>query len=604
MIEPKRSLLKDLPRKTGIYLMKNASGKPVYIGKAKNIKARATSYFNMSGSGRPHIDLLINELETIDFIVTKDEREALILENSLIKTYKPKFNLKLKDDKNYSFLTLTVKDRFPKLITTRRVKENGDMYYGPFAYGGALKQTKRLIHSLFGIRDCSDGKFRRYRQRPCLNHDLDLCLGPCANKVDRETYLDSVERAKTFLNGDKKALIKTLKKNMERASRDERFEQAIDLRDKIRLLEKDLEVTKVLSSSLNDRDIIGLHQSSGIYAVVVMSFRFGAMAGSQEYMFYNLYHDKKEVMQQFLSRFYQGGRYIPKEILINVRIDGTGAYRDWLCEKAGKKVSVTVPKHGAKHKLIELAEKNAEENIRRKTEARTNNLAILESLKNSLSLKRTPRTIECYDVSNMQVKNVVASLVRFLDGEPDKSRYRKYKIKTVTGQDDYASMSEVLSRRFKRIGQDGWELPDMIMIDGGKGQLGSAAKAIKELGYLDKVDLISIAKGKKQGEMDKIYVHGKKEPCLMNHNKDGLYLLMRIRDEAHRSAITYHKQSRAKTFTSSGLDNVTGIGKKRRTLLLNRFGDLNKIRSATLEDIASLPGMNAKIASDIKKIFH
>lgn len=604
MIETKRSLLKNLPRKTGIYLMKNASGRPLYIGKAKDIRSRTTSYFNARGDGRPYLDHLIKELESIDFIVTKDEREALILENSLIKTYKPKFNFRLKDDKSYSFLTLTTKDKFPKLVTTRRVKEDGNLYYGPFAYGGALKQTKRLINLLFGIRDCSDVKFARHQQRPCLSYDLNLCLGPCAGKVSEDTYLDSVNRAKTLLNGDKKTLIRILKKDMDKAAREERFEQAIGLRDKIKLLAKDLEVAKVLSSSLDDRDVIALHKSSDVCAVVALFFRFGAIAGSQEYLFNDLYQDEKEVMQQFISRFYEGGRYIPKEVLINVRIDGAETYREWLCEKAGKKVSVIVPRHGAKRRLISLAEKNAEESIRRRSEARTNNLAILETLKSSLRLKNVPKSIECFDVSNIQSDSVVASLVRFSDGEPDKSRYRKYRIKTVSGQDDYASMSEVLSRRFKRTSQDGWDKPDLIMIDGGKGQLSSAAKAIKAQGHLEGIDLISIAKGRKRGEIDKIYVHGGKAPFLLSGDKGALYLLMRIRDEAHRFAITYHRQRRAKTFTASGLDNVAGIGKKRRTLLLNHFGSLNKIRSATFEDISSLPGMNAKVASEIKKLFH
>ena len=603
MVELKRSLFKDIPKKTGIYLMKNASGRPIYIGKAKDLRSRVNSYFNAGGDNRPQINYLIKELEAVDFIVTKDEREALILENSLIKTHKPKFNIRLRDDKSYSFLSLTVKDKFPRLIRTRRVKEDGNLYYGPFASTGGIKQTRNLIHKLFQIRDCSDEKFKRYWQRPCLNYNLNLCLGPCAKKVDQSTYLNAVDQAKALLNGDRKKLIKILKKDMYKAAQDEKFDEATYFRNQIRVLKKDIEVNKVLSSNLDDRDIIGVYKNFNSYEIVIMFFRFGSIVDSTEYSISNFYHGEKEVVQQFVSRFYQNGRYIPTEILVNVAIDSTSAYEGWLSEKKGKKVSIIIPKRGAKRKLLRLAEKNAEESLKRKCAAEMYNLTILKNLKKSLSLKNVPQTVECFDISNIQGKNAVASLVRFLDGKPDKSKYRRYKVKTVTGPDDYASIFEVLSRRFKRIEQDGWVQPNLIMIDGGKGQLNSASKAINELGYLDKIDLISIAKGRKEGNIDKIYVYGEKKPHLLSDNEEGLYLLMRIRDEAHRFAIKYHKKVRAKTFAASGLDNVPGIGRKRRVIILNHFGSLNKVKSATSEEIASLPGMNMKIAVEIKKFF-
>ena len=603
MVESKRTLLKDIPKKTGIYLMKNVSGRPIYIGKAKDLRSRVGSYFNVGGDGRPQIHYLVKEVETIDYIVTKDEREALMLENSLIKTHKPKYNIRLKDDKSYSFLALTVKEKFPKLIRTRRIKENGTLYYGPFASAGALKQTKKLIHKLFQVRDCSNEKFKRYWQRPCLNYNLHLCLGPCAKKVDQDSYLDAVEQAKSFLNGDKKDLIKILKKDMHRAAENEDFDEAMYFRDQIKMLEKDLEVQKVLSSNLDDRDIIGVYRSSDSYEIVVMFSRFGSIVDSAEYSINNFHQDEKEIMQQFLSRFYQDGRYIPTEILIRMEIENRNTYEEWLSGKKGKKVSITVPGRGAKRKLLEFSEKNAEESFKRKNSERLDNLTLLDNLKKSLSLKNTPRTIECFDISNIQGKNAVASLVRFLDAKPDKSRYRRYKVKTVTGPDDYASMFEILSRRFKRIEQDGWEKPDLIMIDGGKGQLNTASKAINDLGYPGKIDLISIAKGRKEGETDKIYVYGEKKARLLNKNKEGLYLLMRVRDEAHRFAIEYHKKIRSKTFVASGLDNVPGVGRKRRTVLLNHFGSLNKIKSAKTDEIAALPGMNKKIAEEIKQFF-
>ena len=581
--------------------MKNESGKPIYIGKAKDLKSRVSSYFNLGGDNRPQIHYLVKELKSIDYIVTADEREALILENSLIKTHKPKYNIRLKDDKSYSFLALTMNEKFPKLIRARRIKENGTLYYGPFASAGALKQTRKLVHKLFQIRDCSEEKFKRYWQRPCLNYNIHLCLGPCAKKVDEQTYMEAVNQAKTFLNGDKKDLIKILKKDMLRAAEMEDFDEAAYFRDQIKMLEKDLEVQKVLSSNLDDRDIIGLHASDDGYEIVVMFSRFGSIVDSAEYSITKYHEDKKDVLQQFISRFYQDGRYIPTEILVKTNIENKEIYEQWLSERKGKKVSITVPKRGAKRKLLELSDKNASESFNRKSTMSRDIENLLKRLKKTLSLKNVPRTIECYDISNIQGTSAVASLVRFRDALPDKDRYRRYRVKTVKGPDDYASMFEILSRRIKRIEQDGWERPDLIMIDGGKGQLNIAARAVEELGFLEKVDLISIAKGRKEGELDKIYVYGEKDPHLLKSIKQGLYLFMRIRDEAHRFAIDYHKKIRAKTFVTSGLDNVPGIGRKRRTVLLNHFGSLSKIKSARPEEIAALPGMNIRIARELKE---
>ena len=309
-------------------------------------------------------------------------------------------------------------------------------------------------------------------------------------------------------------------------------------------------------------------------------------------------------MQQFLSRFYQDRRYIPKEIILRTRIEDKGIYQDWLSEKKGKKVDITTPSRGSKLRLLNLADKNAEEIFNKKIVIYQNNKSLLESLKKSLSLKALPKTVECFDISNIQGTNAVASMVRFADALPDKNRYRHYKIKTVSGPDDYASMYEVLGRRFKRADQKSWELPDLLMIDGGKGQLNIVSQVVRELGYQGKLDLISIAKGRKEGELDKIYVDGINTPYILKDNKQGLYLLIRVMDEAHRFAIEYHKKKRGIQFVASGLDNVPGIGRRRKITLLNHFGSLEKIRSATEEEIAKLPGMNKKVAGVLKKHFN
>lgn len=604
MIDSKKSLLKNIPRKTGIYIMRNTGGKPIYIGKAKDLRSRVGSYFNQSGDNRPQINYLVKEIDSIDYIVTKGEREALILENSLIKSHKPKYNIRLKDDKSYSFLTITGKDKYPKLLRSRRVREDGSQYYGPFASAGALKQTKHLVHKLFQLRDCTDEKFKRHWERPCLNYNIKLCLGPCAGKVSSEKYSDTVSQAKTFLSGDKKKLISMLKRDMYRAAEETNFEEAAFLRDQVKLLTNDLDVQKVLSTSFDDMDIIGLYEKEGLLEIIVLFSRFGSIIDKSEFSINTPHSDKKETMQQFIGRFYQDGRYIPKEIIVSTAIPDKQLYEEWLSEKKGKKVSINKPSRGSKLKLLTLAEKNAEESFNKKVVTDRNNKALLESLQKSLSLKSLPMTIECFDNSNIQGTNPVASMVSFKDAVPDKDRYKRYKIKTVSGPDDYASMHEVLSRRFKRVGQEGWDLPDLIVIDGGRGQLGIVSKVINDLGYPDKPDLISIAKGRKEGEIDKIYVDGVNTPYLLNDNMQGLYLLMRVRDEAHRFAIEYHRKKRGKEFVTSGLDNVPGIGRKRRITLLNHFGSLGKIRSASVEEISTLPGMNKKIAGKLKEYFN
>ena len=601
MIDSKKTLLKNIPKKTGIYIMRNTNGKPVYIGKAKDLKSRVGSYFNQGGDNRPQINYLVNEVDMIDFIVTKNEREALILENSLIKSHKPKYNIRLKDDKSYSFLTITKKDKFPKLLRKRRVREDGSLYYGPFASAGALKQTKQLVHKLFQLRDCTDEKFKRHWQRPCLNYNLKLCLGPCAEKVTREKYSEAVMQAESFLSGDKKQLINMLKKDMYRAAEDTNFEEAAYLRDQIKLLSNDLDVQKVLSSNFDDKDIIGVFESKQSFEIIVLFSRFGSIIDKSEFTLNAVYANKEEILQQFLSRFYQDGRYIPKEIILGANLSGKKLYEQWLSEKKGKKVVITRPVKGSKLKLLTLADKNAEESFNKKIVTNKSNADLLKSLKKSISLNSLPATIECFDISNMQGTNPVASMVRFTDALPDRDRYRRYKIKTVDGPDDYASMHEVLERRFKRADEEGWEIPNLIMIDGGKGQLGVVSKVIRKLGYLDKMDLISIAKGRKEGELDKIYVDGIKNPYVLSDNKQGLYLLMRVRDEAHRFAIDYHRKKRGQKFIASGLDNVPGIGRRRRITLLNHFGSLEKIRSATVEEISQLPGMNKKVAVTLKE---
>lgn len=595
--------VESLPDSVGVYIMKDSGGKAVYIGKANNIRSRVRSYFTRGkGDNRLQIPHLVDVVVEIDYMVTDNEREALILENSLIKKHKPRFNIQLKDDKTYASLRLSVKDKFPKLTFSRKIRDDGAVYFGPFASGGALKQVKKLVHKLFPIRDCSDEKFKRHWQRPCLNYNMKLCLGPCAGKVGEEEYIQVAEQARHFLSGNKNELLNMLKKNMYKASEETRYEDAAYYRNQIEYLKKNMEVERFMSTSLEDRDIVGIYRDKNNYEFLLLHSRDGQIVDKTEYRINNYNENETDVLEEFIARLYlQGRRYIPREILLPVKTENMDTYAQLLSEKKGRKVAIKVPGRGAKRKLIQLARKNARESFSRNSFKQKQQYELLSELRHYLGLEKLPETIECFDISNIQGNFAVASMVRFRIGQPDKDRYRRYKIKTVSGPDDYASMHEVISRRLKRAGEDGWELPDLILIDGGKGQLNAACNAALTSDIKQKVEFASIAKSRRFDEPDRIYVSGNKDPLVIRENTGPLYLLMRIRDEAHRFAIEYHKKLRNKKAFASELNNIPGVGDKRRISLLNHFGSVEAIKDADTYDLASLPGMNRKVAEQIKK---
>jgi excinuclease ABC subunit C len=599
----RKELLESLPSSPGVYLLKDKKGRSLYIGKAKNLRIRLRSYFTQNGGKdeRPQIPYLMQEICDLDYFITQNERDALLLENSLIKQKKPKYNIRLKDDKNYASLRLDPRERFPRLTYTRRVLRDGAMYYGPFASGQALRQTKRLIHKIFPIRDCTDEKFKRHSTRPCLNYYMKLCLGPCAGKVDKGKYGEVVEQTRMFLKGERKEIIRLLRTNMNKASDELRYEDAAHYRDQIELLERHLGVDLHISSSLMDKDIVGFYRNTQSVEFEVLFSRGGAIIDMVEYSFNNATWGDEELIGEFIGQLYGGERFIPQEIIIPLRFEGVEALGEWLSEKRGKKIKITVPKRGANLKLLELASRNAEESFRRRSTEKQKELSLLGRVKGSLSLSKLPISIECFDISNIQGDIAVASMVRFKDGKPARDRYRRYKIKTVFGANDYAMMYEVLQRRLRRAEEEDWELPNLILIDGGKGQLNIAHHVLSELRFLDKVELSSIAKGREEGESDKIYMPGRKNPIPLTKNSQELLFLMRIRDEAHRFAITYHKKLRAKKAFESELDSIRGVGERRRRILLKHFGSVSAIREASIEEISSVPGMNRRIAEEIKR---
>lgn len=624
--------------------MKDKNGKAIYIGKAKSLKTRVRSYFqNGVRDQRFQIPYLIQEVSDLDYFVTQNEYEALILENSLIKKHKPKYNILLKDDKNYASLRLYPRENFPRLSYTRRFSNDGAVYFGPFASGEALRQTKRMIHKIFPLRDCSDEKFKRHSQRPCLNYHMKLCLGPCAGKVNENKYREVVKQVDMFLKGETKKIIKLLGQSMDRASEEMRYEDAAHYRDQIKLLEKNLDVKRLVVASLTDKDILGFYREGKNVEFFILFSRGGAIIDKAEYSFDNAIVEDKEILYEFLQQFYGDSRFIPNEILIPQRFVGIEVLSRWLSEKVGKRVKVLAPLRGANVKLIEISTRNAEESFRRKSAEKMKEHYTLQRIKDALSLVKIPAAIECFDISNIQGNQAVASMVRFEDGKPAKKKYRKFKIKTVLGANDYGMMYEVLSRRLRRAKQDGWELPDMILIDGGKGQLNIAYQILTELGLLEKVSIASIAKGREEkyfkrnlrqthmsrrhqqlvndmreteirdisstlpkeveikGDIDRIYIPGRKNPIPLSETSQELLFLMRVRDEAHRFAITYHKKLRGKKALESELDSIPRIGEKRKTMLLKHFGTVATIREASVEELSSVSGMDKRAAEELKR---
>ena len=593
-------LSRSFPATTGVYIMKGPGGTPVYIGKAKNLRGRVMSYFQR-GSDRGQIPYLVREVDSIDYVVTEGESEALFIENSLIKRHKPKYNIRLKDDKTFSSLRLSVGERFPRLSRTRRIRDDGALYFGPFASGKFLKSTVNLVHRLFPLRDCTQGKFERHSTRPCLNYFMKLCSGPCAGKISEEDYGELVSQAASFLRGERKKLVRMIREMMERASEDGRYENAAYYRDQLVSLEENAEIEKVTSSRFEDMDIVGFYRDSENYEFTVLLSRGGSVVDKLDFSVKSPHGDEAECVREFLGRFYFSDRYIPKRVLLPLSIRDREGYSEWLTEKKGKRVYVETPRRGAKSELARFAMKNARESFARKAEEKTKQGTLLRGIRKSAGMKRVPYAIECFDISNIQGHQTVASLVRFRNAKPERDRYRRYRITATSGQDDFRSMYEVVYRRALRVGDDNWDLPDLMLIDGGKGQLNAAYAALRDCGVENELDLASIAKTEGRGGIDRIYVHGKGEPCDFSSNKKGVYFLMRVRDEAHRFAITYHRELRKGKTLASQMDGVPGIGKKRKLLLLNHFGSVEKIKGATTEELASIKGMTKQAARNVKE---
>jgi excinuclease ABC subunit C len=589
---------KNVPREPGVYLFKDRSGKVLYIGKAKNLNKRIHSYFS-KGKDHPYkLYLILTNADTIEHIITATEKEALILEGNLIKRYRPRYNVILKDDANYPLLKLDINNRYPRLTIVRRMKNDGDLYFGPFTSASAVRSTLRLIGPVFPLRKCKTKGIPK-RSRPCLNYQLGRCLAPCCLDVRVEDYQEIVDQVKLFLEGRSKELISQLREIMQKASRELNFEKAARVRDQIRAVEKTVERQAVVSTEMKDQDVIGLSRSGKEAGIVILFVRSGYMVGSRNYSIHCEWQNTSEPLEAFLKQYYRDKGFVPSEIILSDAIDDKRLISEWLTGMAGKKVSISVPSRGDKKKLVNMAVVNAENILLERQ--KSDQSAILEEAKSILHLGRKPAHIEGIDISNLKGELAVASLVTFVEGVPQKSGYRNYRIKEVEGIDDYAMIAEVIKRRLKK-GQP----PDLFVIDGGKGHLSVALKTIDALGLENPPDVISIAKAD-QGEpraVDKIYLPNRKNPLILARNHPVLSLLMRLRDETHRRAVSYYRKRSRKKLTGSELDRIPGVGPKRKKALLKYLGDLQSIARAEIEDLNGVPGINQVVAKNIFAYFH
>ncbi len=681
--------VKSLPLTPGVYIMKDVQGNVIYVGKAVALRNRVRSYFGSLKGQQPKVAKMVSNIADFEYILTDTELEALILENNLIKKHKPKYNIRLKDDKTYPYIKVTTNEEWPRVFQTRKQVSDGALYFGPFAGAGAAWRTLELLDKLFPYRTCDiqiDGK----AARPCLQYFIHRCLGPCASLADKGEYDKAISQVTLFLEGKQEQIIKDVRQRMEQAAESLAFERAAYLRDQMLALQRVVEQQKVLSTTPNDEDVIAFAREDGETCVQVFFIRQGKLLGREHFILEGtLDESDKEVMSKFITQFYDEASYIPPRLLLQNDISEAAIIEQWLRQRKGSKVMISVPRRGQKRELVDLVAKNAAETLEQLrvkllSDERKASTALTE-LQQALSLPAWPLRMECYDISHTQGTNSVASMVVFENGVPKKSEYRRFKIKTVAGNDDYASMQEVLYRRLKRAaterrklgltstqaqttapatasitasvegaemvasfsdeqsdnprianinetagierseqieeadrladsshelkeeasgqGQEAeaatissWAvLPDLIVVDGGKGQLNAAYEVLKQLEMTD-LAIVGIAKREEE-----VFRPGDSTPVILARDSQALFLVQRLRDEAHRFAITYHRNLRGKAQIASTLDSVKGIGPRRKKELITRFGSVKGVREATDADLLAVPGMNAQIVAALRE---
>ena len=600
--------LAAVPLEPGVYLHRDAEGKVLYVGKSASLRDRLRSYFGSKKNLDPKSVELVSRIDDFEYIVTASEQEALLLENSLIKEHKPKYNIRLKDDKTYPYIKVDLAEDFPRIYVTRRTANDGARYFGPFASAGSVRKTLDLLKRLFPYRSCTK-TITGNDSRPCLEYHIKRCVAPCTGYASKNDYSEVIAQVVMFLEGNTKEIVSDLKTTMLEASDNLEFERAGALRDRLKAIEKVYEGQNVVGLGREELDVIGAAYGGEEAWVEIFFIRQGKLIGRDHFtMSGTREEDGQEILARFIEQFYSSASHVPRKILVPESITDKEMVAGWLETKRKGPVEINVPQRGAKRRLIEMVTTNAAQGLEQLKlkwiSDSTRMETAMSELQEELNLPRSPKRIECYDVSHIQGTNTVASMSVFQDGKPLSSNYRRFKIKSHDGNDDFASMREVLSRRFKRLknARDGGEenasfaaAPDLVLIDGGKGQLSSAVEVMLHLGLQD-IQLASIAKREEE-----IFLPDAAEPVIMPKNSQGLFLLQRARDEAHRFAVTFHRNLRGKSSVKSALDLVPGIGPKRRKMLIRSFGSVKGIREASEDQLAAAPGMTAKVARQIKE---
>lgn len=617
-----RKQLAALPARPGVYLMRNAEGEVIYVGKAAKLKDRVRSYFGSPHMMEPKTRALRAQIDDFEYIVVGNAGEALILEATLIKRHQPFFNIRLKDDKRYPYLKVDIQNPWPRVYITRRIEKDGARYFGPYASAGSVRATLDLTKKLFPWRSCTK-EITGKDARPCLDYYIKRCIAPCTSYCTKEEYDEVIEQVILFLEGKADDVLRRLRKQMDDAAERMEYERAAQIRDQLKAIERTVERQMVSTTRKEDVDIFGMARDGDQACVQVFFVRGTQMIGRDTFMLEGVRDEPDSaVLTNFLLQYYEGAQYIPKLVAIPAEADDRDTMEQLLTEKRGTLVEVRVPERGEKRRLVELATENAKESLalmRVKWMADANKTEqALEQLREELSLPAIPRRIECYDNSNIQGTNAVSSMVVFIDGKSAPNQYRKFKVRTVEGANDFATMQEVLRRRFGRhaaarasgeatgaavgtpegdhVGGDAeaWNLPDLVIIDGGKGQLGAAVQVMRELGVYE-IPAVGLAK-----RFEELFVPDEDEPVVLPRNSEALYLVQRIRDEAHRFAITYHRQVRGKNSIQSALDTIPGIGPKRKKALLKKFGSVKQVREADVEEIAATVGFTRALAEKVK----
>ncbi len=600
-----KAFLKTVTTKPGVYRMYDADDQLLYVGKARNLKNRLSSYFRNTGlSSKTWV--MVSHIDHIEVTITRTEGEALLLENNLIKEYKPRFNVMLRDDKSYPYIYVAIDQDFPRLAFHRGAQRGKGRYFGPYPGAGAVRETLGLLQKLFRVRQCEDSFFRN-RARPCLQYQIERCTGPCVGLVSPEHYGDDVRHAVMFLEGKSGEVVEELGRQMEQASRTLEYERAARLRDQIASLQR-VQQRQYITAGSGNLDVIAVAYEGGIGCVQVFFIRDGRHLGNKSFFpSHTADSDEPTILSAFLSQFYlasRSDRSIPSDILISHEIDHRQALAALLAERAGQRVVISLGARGGRARWVKMARDNAQLALGHRLASAGNVRARLEALQTALGLDETPTRIECFDISHTRGESAVASCVVFDEDGPAKSQYRRFNIEGIPPGDDYAAMHQALQRRYTRVQKEEGKLPDVLLIDGGKGQVHEAYRVLEEL-QISGVGLVGVAKGPgRRAGLESLFLPGQKQPLILPADSLALHLIQQVRDEAHRFAITGHRKRRAKSRSRSVLEELPGIGAKRRQVLLRQFGGLQGVARAGVEDLARVDGISGQLAQTIYDAFH